>query len=89
MSNQYKLMIYFVMGTLAIYENDIIHDERMTPDDFIKLNKDVTDRIHQEALNIFQYELSYNQLVKGVLMYLTAKLNKQSVKSSLPYNPDK
>jgi hypothetical protein len=67
----YKLMIYFATATLYFYRGDIVNIEPgETLGDFANKNKAVISRVFEEALNIFGYELSSEQIGKAVYAYL-------------------
>lgn len=82
MSAKYRLMIYFFHSTLVMYEKDIKSGDIMSPLIFRAMNQKVVDRVCEEAVNIFEYELSYEQVMKGCHTYLSAKYHTQSVEDS-------
>lgn len=84
-SAQYRLMIYFVVATILFYEKDVIIIEGETAGKFADRNKAVIDRVNEEAMNIFKYELSDDQIGKGILAYLGAKVKPQSVIDTKAY----
>jgi len=70
MSEQYRLMIYFAVATFHFYRNDIIPlevGERYGV--FAEKNKAVIKRVCDEALTLFQYELSDEQIGRAVKAY--------------------
>lgn len=83
MSKIYRLMIYFVFATICIYEESITYTGRkMTGGEFYDKNKSVIDRVREEAINLFSYDLSESQIGSGVLTYLTWKVNPQKVENT-------
>jgi hypothetical protein len=78
-SGQYRLMIYFALSTMFLYNKTIHHTKEMTPEEFYKENEDVMKRVCEEAENIFEYELSYNQKMKACYCCLQAIYKPQSV----------
>ncbi len=71
MSEQYRLMIYFAVATLHLYRAGIVVVRgRQTPVDFATRNKDVIKRVCDEALNLFGYELSQEQVDRAIVAYL-------------------
>ena len=51
----------------------------MTVAEFMKENEDVTKRVFDEALSIFNYELSHEQMARASYTYLSSLYNPQSV----------
>ena len=76
-NNEYKLMSYFVVGTLHFYRNDIIESE--TVGEFRTNNPKLIQTIFEDGKKYFNYELSFNQISKGILAYMAKpnKLNKE------------
>ncbi len=72
-------MIYFVHATLHIYAKDTKINKGGTLGEFAKNNPELIKRVEQEAINIFGYELSSNQIGAGIGSYLTSVLNPSSV----------
>lgn len=88
MSKKYRLMIYFVHSTLVMYSDSIVSHSKMTVGEFMESNADTTQRVFEEGLSVMQYELSFNQICKGCLVYLQAKYFPQSVKNTKCYQFD-
>lgn len=78
-SKMYRLMIYFAHSTMIMYEKTIISDKDMSVEAFHNKNKDVMTRVCEEAINIMEYELSHNQIMKACYVYLVSKNKPQSV----------
>lgn len=71
MTEQYRLMVYFAIATLYLYRTDIVAVRgQQTPDEFMERNKSVIKRVSEEALNLFHYELSGEQMGRAVVAYL-------------------
>ncbi len=76
LSDQYKLMVYFAVATLHFYRADIVAVRGpKTAGEFAERNKDVIKRVCDEALNLFNYELSHEQVGRAVIAYMTAGLS--------------
>jgi hypothetical protein len=59
MSEKYRLMIYFALGTIHFYRSDIS-------------NRDILfKRVSEEAINMFNYELSLHQFEIAYGIYLS------------------
>ena len=85
MSEKYRLMIYFAHSTLVMYSATIVSSKEMNVGEFMEQNKDVIKRVVQEGLNIFNYDLSYNQIGTASYTYLNSKYYPQSVKNTDAY----
>lgn len=85
MSAQYRLMIYFAHSTMVLYSKTIVHNPEMTTEEFYKANEEVCTRVFDEGLNIFNYELSYHQVMAACQVYLSAIYHPQSVKEQKAY----
>ena len=73
MSEKYRLMIYFAIATMHFYRDDlVVLGNDATVKDSVLANKKVIDRINEEALNFFEYELSYEQIYRAISAYLSA-----------------
>ena len=71
MTEQYRLMVYFAVATLHFYRADIAAVRGpQTPGEFAATNKDVIKRVLDEALNLFNYELSHEQISRAVVAYM-------------------
>lgn len=71
MSREYRQMIYFAVATLYLYRADLVTVRgSQTPDEFMKRNKSVIERVSAEAINLFNYELSIQQIGRAVAAYL-------------------
>jgi len=73
MPRYYTLMIFFVVAQLHVYAKSLVDDPAWSTEEFHTRNREVTLRIHADGLLIVHYELSYNQLMKGITMYRQAK----------------
>jgi len=78
-SQIYRMMIYFAHSTIIIYGKTIIDKKEMTIKEFREQNKEVVQRIFDEGLSIFNYELSYDQVSKAIAVYLKSKYDPSSV----------
>lgn len=81
----YRLMIYFAHSTMAMYEKDMRSAKVMSPQRLYDWNKDIMQRVFEEGLNIMDYELSNEQMMKACYVYLMARYYPQSVVDSKPY----
>jgi hypothetical protein len=71
MSPQYRLMSYFAVATMHFYRKDIVALEPgETLGSFADKNKKVIDRVIQEAKNLFNYELSHEQVGRAIEVYV-------------------
>lgn len=86
-SERYKLMIYFAHSTLVFYSKSILCEAPMSVVDFKEKHPEVIQRVFDEALSTFNYELSFEQMNKAVAAYITSKLNPQAVEDTLIYSP--
>ena len=65
-------MIYFAVTTLHLYRASIaVVRGPQTPQEFIERNSAVIKRLSEEAIELFQYELSPEQIDRAVVCYLT------------------
>jgi hypothetical protein len=78
-SEMYRLMIYFAHSTFCIYQKTIKCNEKMSINDFRNENELVVKRVFDEALSIFNYELSYEQMNRAIRVYFQSKLYPSSV----------
>lgn len=82
-------MVYFIVATLMMYEGDMKWDEKIiSPGEFERRNPNHIQRVFEECRNVFNYELSFNQMMMGVSAYMKAKLRPQKVSETEPYNPN-
>jgi hypothetical protein len=82
MSDNYRLMVYFAVATLHLYRKSIEpYQFGETVEDFMRRNVDVRERVMIEARNLFDYELSHEQLSRAFASYLAPG---QSVKDFGP-----
>ena len=82
MDKNYRLMIYFAVGTLHFYRKDILPlGEKETTSVFMEKNKNVIKRVMEESINLFNYELSQNQLNKAVNAYCTESLSVENTEA--------
>ena len=84
-SKTYRLMIYFAHSTMMLYDKTIVSRADMSPASFYNENKDVMQRVFDEGLNIMEYELSHNQMMKACYCYLSGKYHPQSVIETKAY----
>jgi hypothetical protein len=89
MSEKYRLMIYFAHSTMVMYSKTIETREDMTVGEFMKVNKDVTKRVFDEALSVFNYELSHEQMSRACYVYLHSIYKAQSVYDTEVFEPSK
>lgn len=87
MSVKYRLMSYFVHATIHMYSayNGIRCSHDMTVADFRRYNEKLVKRVFNEGLSIMQYELSYEQMNKGIASYIVSEYKPQSVYTSELY----
>jgi hypothetical protein len=78
-SEMYRLMIYFAHSTFCIYKKTIVCNGKMSVNDFRNQNELVVKRVFDEALSIFNYELSYEQMSRAIAVYFQSELNPTSV----------
>ena len=78
-SEMYRLMTYFAHSTLCIYQKTIKCDGKMSINDFRNENELVVKRVFDEALSIFNYELSYEQMNRAITVYFQSSLRPLSV----------
>lgn len=84
-SFNYRAMIYFAHSTLVIYNKTIASYSEMSVNEFREKNGDVLQRVFDEGLSIFNYELSYNQMSAAIAVYLKSKYDPQSVFETAVY----
>lgn len=85
MSKQYRLMIYFAVATLHFYRGSIVAVRGpQTPEEFREKNKEVVKRVFDEALSLFKYELSHEQMTRAIAAYLAKG---QKVENTSPATP--
>lgn len=71
MSEQYRLMIYFAVATLHFYRGSIAAVRGpQTSKEFRERNEAVIKRVSDEALSLFNYELSSEQMGRAITAYL-------------------
>lgn len=85
MTEKYRLMIYFAHTTLCIYSKTIKCEREMSFAEFRKANHEVIERVYQEAITIFNYELSYNQMQAAINVYFQTKFKPISVEETEVY----
>jgi hypothetical protein len=72
MSEKYRLMTYFAVATLHFYRADIVAVRGpQTVEQFVERNEDIIKRVCDEAVSLFNYELSIAQVGHAVMAYLT------------------
>ncbi len=86
-SQTYRLMIYFVHATICMYEKTVESKYKMTVNNFREKNELIIERIFDEGLSIMNYELSHEQISRGIASYLVSKYKPQSVETSEAYCP--
>lgn len=79
LSETYRLMIYFAHSTMTIYSKTIKCEQSMSVNDFRNANEKVVKRVFDECKSIFNYELSYEQMSRAILVYFACKFRPQSV----------
>lgn len=79
MSFKYRAMIYFAHSTLVIYSKTITSNSEMSIQQFRDENKDVIQRVFDEGISIFNYELSHEQISRAISVYLMATYSPTSV----------
>lgn len=71
MSENYRLMVYFAVATMHLYRKSIEpYRFGETIADFARRNVDVQERVMVEAMNLFEYELSHEQMMRAWASYL-------------------
>ena len=71
MSKRYRGMIYFAVATLHLYRGSIVAVRGpQTPEQFWERNKELVKRVCDEALTLFAYELSSEQINRAIWAYL-------------------
>lgn len=85
LSWKYRAMIYFAHSTLVLYKKTIECDREMSVKFFMEVNKDVVQRVCDEAISVFNYELSYEQICRACAVYLNAEFCPQSVHDTTVY----
>lgn len=68
MSNQYSLMVHFIVSML--YQHRVPTEGYRTLGEFHEKHKRVLDEIYKAALNDFKYELSHAQIGQAIGWYL-------------------
>ena len=66
-------MTYFVIATIHIYSKKIHEHRKMTPNMFREANPHLVNRVFDEGKSIFNYELSWEQLSRGIAAHLTGR----------------
>jgi hypothetical protein len=78
-------MIYFAHTTLCFYQKTIECDQKMSVEEFCKKNDLVVKRVCDEAVSIFNYNLSHEQVNRGVHAYLISRFNPSSIIDTEPF----
>lgn len=73
------MMIYFAHSTMVIYDKDTVSNKEMTVGEFREQNPDLIQRIFDEGLSVFEYELSWEQIDRAIYVYLKSKYDPSSV----------
>ncbi len=81
-SAHYKLMIYFAVATFFFYRKSIISNDKMSVTEFMEANKPVCDRVFYEGKELFNYEMSAQQMHDAIKNYMITKHNPQSIEDS-------
>ncbi len=84
-SQIYRLMCYFVHATICMYEQDCNSNDSMSVKEFRENNLKIIQRVFYEGLSIMNYELSHEQMSRGIASYLVSKYKPQSVETSEVY----
>lgn len=72
MSEQYRLMVYFAIATIHFYRDDlVILDKKATIEEIVSANSKLIKRVNEEAQNLFNYELSHEQICRAFYSYLS------------------
>jgi hypothetical protein len=79
LSGLYRVMIYFAHTTLCIYSKDIHINESMSIEGFRSKNKELIQRVCDESISIFNYELSHEQMTRAIQVFFITKYNPSSV----------
>lgn len=90
MSIKYRVMCYFVHATIHMYSKPgvIVCDRNTTVEQFRRNNQKILTRVFEEGLSIMNYELSHEQMNKGIASYLVSKYKPQSVFTSEVYKKE-
>jgi len=78
-------MMFFVVGTIHFYRGNI--KPATSAEDFRKKNSKLVQRIFDEGLTTFKYELSYNQVNSGIAAYLGNPLDVENTPIWTPSPP--
>lgn len=71
MPESYRLMVYFAVATLHLYRKSLKpYQFGETIEEFARRNVDVHERVMIEAMNLFGYELSHEQMRRAFASYL-------------------
>lgn len=71
MSEKYRLMIYFAVGTLHFYRKSLRpYQFGESIEQYASRNNDVLCRVQDEAQNLFTYSMSNEQLQRAVAAFL-------------------
>ena len=70
---------------MMLYDKTMVSQEDMTPEKFYYENTEVMKRVFDEGMNIMEYELSYQQMMKACYCYLSGKYRPTSVKETKAY----
>ena len=65
--------MFFVVGTIHFYRGNI--KPAKSVEDFRKKNAKLVQRVFDEGLTTFNYELSYGQVNQGIAAYLASPMN--------------
>ena len=66
-------MIHHALSLLFIYEKSLQYDKDKSVQEIYCINRTVIDRVVEETLVNFKYELSHNQLTKALMVFLAVK----------------
>ena len=73
----YELMTYFAIATLHCYRKEIV----LSPvagekcEEFAERNKDIVQRVRDEAWSLYSYKLSSGQILKAIRVYTAPSLS--------------
>ena len=85
LSYQYRLMIYFAYITFVMYSKTIVDNDKMSVNEFRIANELVIQRVFEEGKSLFKYELSFEQMNRAIIVYISSKYKPQSVLETEPY----
>ena len=87
-NKKYRLMVYFASAILMMYSKTIVCERHMSVNDFRNKNEIVVKRVFDEALSLFDYKLSYEQMSAAIFIYFSCKFRPLSVAETGIYTMD-